>query len=75
MLFGKTENVIIKVGGMHCMHCAAKVENTLKALKGVKKARVDLENGTVCVDYVSAKVNAEEMAKAVNAAGFTAELN
>ena len=75
MLFGKTENIILKVGGMHCMHCAAKVENTLKALKGVKKAKVDLEKGTVCVDFAESKINAEAMIMAVNAAGFTAERN
>jgi len=75
MLFGKTENIVLKVEGMHCMHCAAKVEAALKALKGVKKAQVTLEKGTVSVDYVAAKVNGEAMVNAVKAAGFSAELN
>ena len=75
MLFGKTENIVIKVEGMHCMHCAAKVEAALKALKGVKNAKADLAAKTVSVDFLAAKVNAEEMVNAVNGAGFSASLN
>lgn len=75
MLFGKTENVVLKVEGMHCMHCVGKVEAAIKAVKGVKKAKADLEKGTVSVDYVATKVNSEAMIIAVKAAGFPAELN
>ena len=75
MLFGKTENIVIKVEGMHCMHCAAKVENTLKAIKGVKRAKVDLTAKTVSVDFVASKINSEAMIMAVNGAGFSASLN
>ena len=75
MLFAKTENTVLKVEGMHCMHCAAKVEATLKALKGVKNAKVDLAAKTVSVDFVAAKVTADEMVNAVNGVGFSASLN
>ena len=75
MLFAKTENTVLKVEGMHCMHCAAKVESTLKALKGVKNTKADLAAKTVSVDFVAAKVTADEMVNAVNGAGFSASLN
>ena len=35
------------VEGMHCMHCAKKVEDVLKKIKGVKKVTVDLDSGKV----------------------------
>ena len=73
MLFGKTETVVLKVEGMHCMHCVGKVEATLKALKGVKKVKAELETGKVSVDFVPGKVNTEAMISAVCGAGFSAE--
>lgn len=39
----------IVVEGMHCMHCAKKVEDSLKKLKGVKKVDVELETGKVVI--------------------------
>ena len=73
-MFDKTENVIISVQGMHCNHCKAKVENTLKALKGVKKFTVSLEEANASVDYVAKKTNPQEIAAAITAAGFNATL-
>ncbi len=74
MLFEKAENVTLKIGGMHCKHCSAKVEATLKAVKGVKKVAVDLEKGSASVAYLPSKTNADAMAAAVVGAGFTAEV-
>ena len=73
-MFDKTENVIISVQGMHCNHCKAKVENTLKALKGVKKFTVSLEEANANVDYVAKKTTPQEIAAAITAAGFNATL-
>ncbi len=39
----------IVVEGMHCMHCAKKVEDSLKKIKGVKKVDVELETGKVVI--------------------------
>ena len=73
-MFDKTENVIISVQGMHCNHCKAKVENTLKSLKGVKKFTVSLEEANASVDYVAKKTTPQEIAAAITAAGFNATL-
>ena len=72
-MFDKTENVKLKVNGMHCMHCKASVEEALKAVKGVKKAEADLESASATVTYVPAKTNIESLIAAVVAAGFEAE--
>lgn len=34
----------IKVNGMHCEHCKAAVEKTVKAIPGIKDAHVDLDS-------------------------------
>ena len=44
-MFSKNfENELI-IEGMHCQHCAKKVEETLSKIKGVKKVLVDFETG------------------------------
>ena len=72
MLFAKGTNTVIAVEGMHCVKCAAKVENALKALDGVKKAKVDLDKKCVSVVYDEAKVSVDAMKAAINAVGFKA---
>lgn len=69
-MFGATENLIIKVEGMHCAHCQAKVEAALKAVKGVKKATVDLEAKTAAVTVKAGKVTVDALKNAVSDAGF-----
>lgn len=57
----------LKIEGMMCPHCQARVEKTLKAISGVETVEVDLHNKTATVtgsaDYESCKA-------AVIAAGY-----
>lgn len=46
-MFSKNFEKDIVVEGMHCMHCAKKVEDNLSKIKGVKKVSVELETGKV----------------------------
>lgn len=73
-MFDKTENTVISVDGMHCNHCKARVENALKALKGVKKFEVSLENGSATVAYVAKKITPEDIASAITQSGFEAKV-
>ena len=73
-MFDKTENTVISVDGMHCNHCKAKVENALKALKGVKKFEVSLEKGSATVAYVAKKITPEEIASVITQSGFEAKV-
>lgn len=72
-MFDKTEKLTLSIEGMSCMHCVKSVTDTLKALKGVKKADVNLEAGSAEIVFVPSKISREEMISAVNSAGFKAE--
>ncbi len=43
------EKKVIYVEGMHCEHCAKKVENALKTLEGVLKVKVNLNSKEVVI--------------------------
>jgi copper chaperone CopZ len=72
-MFEKTESAALRITGMHCAHCKANVESALRAVKGVKKVEVDLENGRAEVKYVPARTDIEKLVGAVAALGFGAE--
>ncbi len=60
----------IRVEGMSCGNCAAKVEKALRELPGVS-AEVDLEAGSARVTH-PAEVAFDDLARAIQAAGYTA---
>ena len=69
-LFDKKKTVNMKIGGMHCEKCAAKVEAALKALG---KGSVDLKLGRaslVCPE----KITADQIKASIEALGFTCEI-
>lgn len=39
----------IFVEGMHCQHCANRVSDWLKKIKGIKSVNVDVESGKVTI--------------------------
>lgn len=57
----------IKIEGMHCEHCAAKVEKALSSLDGVKKVKVKLEKG---IAKLEGEVSDELIRAVVSEAGF-----
>lgn len=66
-----TMNKIVFVDGMHCAHCAAFVEKSLKAVDGVADASVDLAGKKAFVTLEKAVAD-NVLIKAVADAGFTA---
>lgn len=64
-------NKIVFVEGMHCAHCAAFVEKSLKAVDGVADASVDLAGKKASVTLEKAVAD-NVLIKAVADAGFTA---
>lgn len=42
-------DIVLKVGGMSCMHCVARVKKALEAVPGVTSADVSLEKGEATV--------------------------
>lgn len=66
-------DVLVRVAGMACPFCAYGIEKHLKALPGVKSARVNLGEGTAILDLESGKtVSFDEVQEAVEKAGFKA---
>lgn len=68
----KTETVQIKTSAI-CGECKERIEVALYALKGVKSAKLDLATKAVTVKYKPASVSAEQLHKAINAAGYDAD--
>lgn len=58
---------VIKVNGMMCTHCKARVEGICKEAPGVTDAVVDLAAKTVTV---SGNTDIEALKKAINDAGY-----
>ncbi len=58
----KTE---LRIGGMSCGHCVARVKNALSNVKGVLKAEVNQEAKNAIVEYDSDAASPEMMKKAV----------
>ncbi len=69
MQYGK---VVLDIAGMRCGACAIGIELALGKKKGVKNAKVSLNERTAVVEYDPALVAASDIAKAVNDLGYMA---
>jgi copper chaperone CopZ len=67
-------NVKLRITGMTCGHCLAKVETALKSVSGVYSAIVDLPDGEAEVDFDDDAVTTLELIGAVQKAGYGAKL-
>ena len=67
-MFGKNK-VTMKIEGMMCGHCEARVKQTLEAIEGVAKADVSHEKGTAVVT-LNGEMDANVLKEAVEAQGY-----
>jgi copper chaperone len=67
-------NVKLRVTGMTCGHCQAKVEKALKGLSGVYTAVIDLPDGEAEVDFDDDSVTPEQLVAAITRAGYGAKV-
>ena len=64
----------LKVKGMSCSACAAKVEQTALKIDGVKAAKVNQPKGTAEITYDASKTSPAAIAKHISdKSGFKAE--
>lgn len=63
----KEMQIVIKVGGMMCPHCKARVEGVCKAFAGVTDAVVDLQEKTVTV---TGSASVDDLKAAIAEAGY-----
>ena len=68
-MFGKHKKTI-KVEGMMCEHCEARVKKALEALDEVEKAEVSHQKGTAVVTYQDAEPSDELLRTTVEAQGY-----
>lgn len=66
------EKVTFDIAGMRCGACAIGIELALGKKKGVKSAKVSLNERTAVVEYDPAMVTSSDMAKVVNDLGYIA---
>lgn len=67
-------NIKLRVTGMTCGHCQAKVERALKGTAGVYSAIVDLQLGEAEIDFEDDSATTADLIAAVAHAGYRAKL-
>lgn len=67
-------NIKLRITGMTCGHCLAKVQTALKSVSGVYSAIVDLPDGEAEVDFNDDQVTTAQLIGAVQHAGYGAKL-
>ena len=73
-LNGESETeVTLRINGMHCAGCVGSVEKSLQQVEGVLSASVTLTTEQAVVKYRSSVAGTEELEKAVERAGYSAE--
>ena len=66
------KKVIFDIAGMRCGACAVGIELTLAKKKGIKSAKVSLNERMAVVEYDPAIVTASDIAEAVSNLGYIA---
>lgn len=66
-------NVTLNVKGMSCGHCVKAVEGSVGKLEGVSGVKVNLEEGTVAVDFNSDAVTVETIKETIDDQGYDVE--
>jgi copper chaperone len=64
------QTATLNISGMTCGGCVRSVGNVLKALDGVARADVSLDRHQAVVDYDPAKLNPDQLRRAVEDAGY-----
>ena len=65
-----SDEVTLRIDGMHCASCTMNVENFLIRLDGIFDVKADLTSGTAFVRYDKNKVTIDDMEKVINNLGF-----
>ncbi len=66
-------SVSLKLGGMSCAACAARIEKKLSTLEGIQRTAVNLASEKAAIEYDSSKIKVSDMIRAVEDLGYKAE--
>lgn len=64
------QTATLNISGMTCGGCVRSVSKVLNALDGVAKADVSLDKRCAVVDYDAAKLNLDQLKRAIEEAGY-----
>lgn len=65
-------NAAFTIGGMSCGHCLNRVNTALQKVEGITAQQVQI--GSARVEFDPARVTAEQIAQAISAAGYHADI-
>ena len=65
---------ILRSQEFSCPSCVAKIERALTGLEGVDEAKVHFNTGRIVVEHNPQQASADELVKAVRAAGYEAKV-
>ena len=65
-----SDEVTLRIEGMHCASCTMNVENFLIRLDGIFDVKADLTSGTAFVRYDKSKVTIDDMEEVIKNLGF-----
>jgi len=63
----------LKITGMSCAACSAKIEKKLNKLEGIEKATINLATERASIEYDVSKIKVSDMVKSIQALGYEAE--
>jgi Cu+-exporting ATPase len=69
-----TQDAAISIAGMNCASCVAHVTKAARSVPGVEDCDVNLARGRASVKFDPAKTDADQIAAAITASGYLAEL-
>ncbi|MCJ8007664.1 copper chaperone CopZ [Lederbergia wuyishanensis] len=64
------EKITLQVEGMSCGHCVKAVEGSVGKLQGVSDVKVNLETGTVDVEFNNQQVSVEQIKETIDDQGY-----
>ncbi|HLR42324.1 MAG TPA: copper chaperone CopZ [Pseudogracilibacillus sp.] len=64
------EQITLHVQGMSCGHCVNSVEGSVGKVNGVKSVKVNLDDGTVVIEFDSNTVSLEEIKSEIEDQGY-----
>ncbi len=62
----------IKIDGMSCTHCVAKVEKAVSELEGVEKIKVKLKDAEAKIKYDETKLPMDKILSVITELGYEA---
>ncbi|MFC0472851.1 copper chaperone CopZ [Halalkalibacter kiskunsagensis] len=64
------EKTTLQVSGMSCNHCVSAVEVSVGKLKGVNSVQVNLDSGTVLVEYDPSGLSLDTIKEEIEEQGY-----